>query len=620
MKSASQSNLNYHKLITQSFVASHIDRTFIDTLLARTDIVELINSRVTLKKKGNNYLACCPFHGEKTPSFNVSASKQFYHCFGCGVNGNAINFLREYEHLEFIDAVEELAERAGLEVPKTIINQQQNLAKKHSLFQLMEFANDFYQIKLDEQLKNQQSELSQYINQRGLSAEIIKTFAIGYSPNNWDSINTLLSQHKATQQDKLDTGLVIHNEDKNKVYDRFRHRLMFPIRDRRGKTIGFGGRIINSDDKQAKYINSPETPLFHKGGELYGLYELNQSVRNIEKVLVVEGYMDVVSLAQHGVPYAVATLGTATSEQHIEKLFRLTKEIIFCFDGDRAGKDAAWKAMSTTLPIIQPDKNIKFIFLEQGEDPDSIIRKVHKSGFEARLENAMPLSEFLFSSLQEQVDFEHADGRSQFIDLAKGYLQKIPVNSSFYVLMKDKLAKMTGINLQEISKLIDQQQTANSTQAVQQTNIQVRRVAKQPLLSPVFKAISYLLNFPDLAKRVIYPDNYWFQYHASQANKLEGLQLFIRLLDLFQYDPTLTTARLISIWDNNSEKEQLQKLIIMPLLIQDKAAITQEFDEILKIILHTKRKIRIEQLQFIQNTQGLGQHESEEYKYLIHSH
>jgi len=599
-------------------VATHIDRTFIDTLLARTDIVELINSRITLKKKGNNYLACCPFHGEKTPSFNVSENKQFYHCFGCGVSGNAINFLREYEHLDFIDAVEELAERIGLEVPKTIINQKQTSAQKHSLYQLMEFASDFYQAKRKEQLKNQQSELAQYIQQRGLSSEIIETYAIGYSPDTWDSINTLLSQHKASQQEKLDTGLVIHNEEKNRIYDRFRHRLMFPIRDRRGKTIGFGGRIINGDDNQAKYINSPETPLFHKGNELYGLYELNQTVRNIDKIIVVEGYMDVVSLAQHGIPYSVATLGTATSEQHIEKLFRLSKEIIFCFDGDRAGRDAAWKAMSTTLPIIQPDKNIKFLFLEQGEDPDSIIRKEQKAGFETRLETALPLSEFIFSSLKEEVDFTHADGRSQFIDLAKPYLQKIPANSSFYLLMKDKLAKLTGINLNEISKLIDHQQQRQDNPASYPSN-NLSRTNKHHLLNPVFKAITYLLNYPDLAQRVSYPDNYWFQYNSSQTNKLDGLQLFIRLLDLFQYDPTLTTARLIGLWDNETEKQQLEKLIVMPLLIQDKAAITQEFDEILKIILQTKRKIRIEQLQFIQNTQGLNQHESEEYKYLIHS-
>ena len=340
-------------------MAGHIPAEFIDEVLARTDIVDVIEARVPLKRSGSNLMACCPFHGEKTPSYSVSQSKQFYYCFGCGAKGNAINFLMDYEHQGFVEAVEELAQSTGLEVPRTVYQgkQQQQLPGQ---FELMEQVTKYYQHQLSH---HQQAEkVNAYISQRGLSPDVVERFSMGYSPPGWDNVLNVLG---AGEQDKIkvlfETGMLIKKEDGSGYYDRFRDRLMFPIRDRRGRTIGFGGRILG--DGKPKYLNSPETSLFHKGQELYGLYELKQSLRKINQVVVVEGYMDVVSLAQFGINYAVATLGTATTSMHLQKLFRLSDEVVFCFDGDRAGKEAAWRAMENGLGAMKAGKQARFMFL-----------------------------------------------------------------------------------------------------------------------------------------------------------------------------------------------------------------------------------------------------------------
>jgi DNA primase len=594
-------------------MAGQIPRDFIDSLLARTDIVELINNYTPLKKKGSNYMACCPFHGEKTPSFSVSSSKQFYHCFGCGVSGDAIAFLREYDHLEFSDAVEELADRAGIAVPKIAYHDQNSsfqhaLHKKTPLFDLLDIASKFYKQHLHSQLSsNSPSAIADYIGLRGLSEEIIKDYEIGYSPPHWDIILGNLKKHENNLDTLLDTGLVIHNEEKNKYYDRFRNRLMFPIRDKRGRTIGFGGRRIDNDENQAKYINSPETPLFHKGNELYGLYELTRALRHIDQILVVEGYMDVVSLAQQGIRYAVATLGTATTTAHLEKLFRACNNVIFCFDGDRAGKEAASKAMFNLLPLIKPGYQARFMFIEEGEDPDSLVRKVGKEQFEEKILKADLLSDFFFDFLLQRVEINKSEGRSQLIDLARPYLDSIPSDSAFYLLMKDRLAKVAGVSSVDLGALLSVTQTSNkpATEITSKSSM-----IKEQVNSPAWRAISYLLAYPELALLAGNPDNYQDIY-------IDGMNIFIRLLDLLQLNPHFSPARIISMWDNRSEESMLEQAMFTPLLIEEKQAISNEYLEILQLFSLQKQQARFEQLQLIHNSKGLSEQEKKEYLQLI---
>ncbi len=594
-------------------MAGQIPRDFIDSLLSRIDIVELINSYIPLKKKGSNYMACCPFHGEKTPSFSVSASKQFFHCFGCGISGDAISFLREYDHLEFADAVEELADRARITVPKVAyqhhkVSFQEGYQDKKSLYELLDIANTYYKQQLQLQLNsNPPSTIAEYIGIRGLSEEIIKDFDIGYSPDYWEIMLGNLKKYENNLKLLLDTGLIIHNEEKKRHYDRFRNRLMFPIRDKKGRPIGFGGRRLDNDEKQAKYINSPETPLFHKGNELYGLYELTRSLRHIEQIIVVEGYMDVVSLAQHGIRYAVATLGTATTITHLEKLFRTCKNIVFCFDGDRAGKEAASKAMFNLLPLIKPGYQARFMFIKEGEDPDSLVRKTGKKQFEEKILQADLLSDFFFEFLLDKVDINKSEGRSQIIDLARPHLNSIPSDSSFYLLMKDRLAKVAGVSSTDIGHLLSAKQSFSkfAVNVAQKPS----KIAKQ-LNSPAWKAVTYVLAYPELAQLAGNPDNY-------NGIHIDGINIFIRLLDLLQYNPHLSPARIMTMWDNSEEEAILQKIIVTPLIIEGKQAIANEYLEILQLFSQQKQQIRFEQLQLILNSKGLSDQEKKEYLKLI---
>ena len=386
-------------------MAGRIPQEFIDSLVNQVDIVDVIDSRVPLKKKGHEYTACCPFHNEKTPSFTVSQNKQFYHCFGCGAHGTAIGFLMEYENMEFVDAIEQLAADHHIEVPRED-NQYQQGPDNSGVYKVLENAAESYQ----QQLKQSQRAID-YLKKRGLSGEISKTYGIGYSPDSWDFI---LKQGKsqADVKDLASGGMLIEkNGNAGHYYDRFRDRIMFPIRDKRGRTIGFGGRIL--DQGEPKYLNSPETPVFHKGRELYGLFEAKKSVRNLETIVIVEGYMDVVALAQNGIGYAVATLGTATTPDQISLILRSVKKLVFCYDGDRAGKKAAWKALENTLPLMRDGYEIRFLFLPDGEDPDTMVRQEGQQAFEQRLQNAMPLSDFLIKGLQQQTDMSSMDGRDR---------------------------------------------------------------------------------------------------------------------------------------------------------------------------------------------------------------
>ncbi|HBH63006.1 MAG TPA: DNA primase, partial [Erwinia persicina] len=390
-------------------MAGRIPRVFINDLLARTDIVDLIDARVKLKKQGKNYHACCPFHNEKTPSFTVNGEKQFYHCFGCGAHGNAIDFLMNYDRLEFVESIEELATLYGLEVPYESGSGPSQLERhqRQSLYQLMTGLSEFYQQSLTQSTA---SAARDYLSQRGLSDDVIKHFSIGFAPAGWDNALKRFGRNPDDRQSLIDAGMLVTNEQ-GRSYDRFRERVMFPIHDKRGRVIGFGGRVLG--DAMPKYLNSPETDIFHKGRQLYGLYEALKNYPEPTKLLVVEGYMDVVALAQFGVDYAVASLGTSTTAEHIQLLFRSTNTVICCYDGDRAGREAAWRALETALPYMNDGRQLRFMFLPDGEDPDTLVRKEGKDAFETRMEQAMPLSTFLFDTLMPQVDLRSPDGRAQ---------------------------------------------------------------------------------------------------------------------------------------------------------------------------------------------------------------
>ncbi len=397
-----------------------IPQQFIEELLSRADIVELIDKRVPLKKQGREFAACCPFHNEKSPSFFVSPVKQFYHCFGCGAHGTAISFLMEYDHMEFPEAVRELADMTGMEVP---VEQGENTDKASTLaplYEVLDKAARYYQ----EQLKKTPAAI-EYLKGRGLTGEIAREFGLGSVPAGWDNVLKAVGTDAAMQKALLGAGMLIEKEGEHPFHDRFRERVMFPIKDTRGRIIGFGGRIMGKGEP--KYLNSPETALFHKGRELYGLYEARQVLRDIPRLLVVEGYMDVVALAQYGVRYAVATLGTSTTEEHLKKLFRVAPEVVFCFDGDRAGRAAAWRALENALPEAQDGRQIRFLFLPDGEDPDSLVRKEGKDAFEQRiLRDALPLSRYLLDSLAEQTDMKTMDGRARLVELARPHLNRLP--------------------------------------------------------------------------------------------------------------------------------------------------------------------------------------------------
>ena len=397
-------------------MSGRIPREFIDDLLVRVDIVDLIDSHVPLKKAGSSYVARCPFHSEKSPSFSVNRKKQFYHCFGCGAGGNAISFLMAFNHLDFVEAIEDLAGFVGIEVPREAVEYRQQKQDYSALYSILEQAAVFYV----EQLRNNPEGVAavEYLKRRGLSGDIAREFSLGYAPNEWDSLASRF-EHKLL----VDAGLLISKDDGG-GYDRFRGRLMFPIRDKRKRIIGFGARVL--DDSLPKYLNSPETSVFSKGRELYGLSELLEKDSKPKRILIVEGYMDVLALAQFGIFYSVAALGTATSKIHLDLLFRFTSEIIFCFDGDAAGKKAAWKAVQEAFPSLKDGRQVRIIFLPEGYDPDSLIREQGVAGFEKQIEGAEALSDYFFDYLSRDINLDTVEGQSALMSNARPYIEKIP--------------------------------------------------------------------------------------------------------------------------------------------------------------------------------------------------
>jgi DNA primase len=451
-------------------MAGRIPQNFIDDLISRLDIIDVVSARTRLKKAGKNYSACCPFHNEKTPSFTVSPDKQFYYCFGCGATGSALKFVMEFDGLEFPDAVEKLAGDLNIEVPREGTHQQNREPQYRELHALTQKAADFFEKQL--RTSKDKDKAIEYLKDRGLSGKAAKFFSIGYAPPGWDNLqNTLApgekndSTNNKTIKQLISCGMTIEKED-GRTYDRFRDRVMFPIRNVKGQVIAFGGRVLG--DEKPKYLNSPETPIFHKGQELYGLYEARKIRQKLTRMIIVEGYMDVVALAEYGIHYAVATLGTSTSEHHIRRLFKVVPEIIFCFDGDNAGRKAAQRAMETVIPALQDGLQARFLFLPDGEDPDTIVRKEGKEAFEKRLDNSKHLPEFVFDSVKEQVDFDTLDGKARFGQLAAPLISRLPTGM-LKELMQQQLSQETGIKQEILAKLLPtENEQPNQHRAIRQ--------------------------------------------------------------------------------------------------------------------------------------------------------
>ena len=433
-------------------MAGLIPQSFIDDLLNRTDIVDVVSSRVQMKKAGKNYTACCPFHKEKTPSFSVSPDKQFYYCFGCGAGGNALGFIMDHDNLDFPQAVEELAKAAGMEIPREESGRPHKPRQPTDspLYPLLTAAAEFYR----QALKShpQRKAAVDYLKGRGLTGEIARDFGLGFAPPGWDNLYKHLSSDTLQQKAMIDAGLLVENAETGKRYDRFRDRVMFPIRDSRGRIIAFGGRVLGDD--KPKYLNSPETPVFHKGQELYGLFEARKNNRNLDEIIVVEGYMDVIALAQQGLRNAVATLGTATSEEHMKRLFRVVPSVLFCFDGDQAGRNAAWRALEATLSSLQDGRRARFLFLPEGEDPDTLVRSEGTDAFRARInQHAQPLADYFFQQLTEEADPRSLEGKAHMATLAAPLIDKVP-GANLRTLMRQRLLEITGLSGEAVSQLV----------------------------------------------------------------------------------------------------------------------------------------------------------------------
>jgi DNA primase len=534
-----------------------IPDSFIDELLARVDIVDVVERRVPLKKAGREWTACCPFHDERTPSFYVSPAKQFFHCFGCGVSGSAIKFLMDFDRLEFPDAVEELAQTVGMTVPREGGRDAAPREDKTDLYSLLEDAASWYERELP-----RHAEAQAYCTKRGLDADTIRRFRIGWAPAGYDGVLKALG-NSTRRRDLLDQAGMLASGDRGK-YDRFRERLMFPILDRRGRVIAFGGRVVQaaapaSGQAPPKYLNSPETPLFHKGRELFALWQVKQANQSLARIVVVEGYMDVIALHQAGLPIAVATLGTATTPDHTEVLFRAAPDVVFCFDGDRAGRSAAWKALEAALPRLRDGRQAYFLFLPDGEDPDSLVRKEGKDGFEKRIREAMPLSDYFFNELSHDVEMGSLDGRARLAERARPLIGRLP-DGAFRDLMVQELEKRSGVG-------------ANLPASA------LHRAVHQPTTvqrSLVRSAISLLLTQPTLADRVEKP------YRFLRLDK-PGVGLLAELLDLARARPGINPAMLVEHFAERPEYVSLKKLMATLSVGEPEAQAMEFFDALARM-------------------------------------
>ena len=577
-------------------MAGLIPQSFIDDLLDRVDIVEVVNARVQLKKSGKNYKACCPFHEEKSPSFTVAQDKQFYYCFGCGAGGNALGFVMEFDRLDFLPAVEMLAKNAGLEIPREAAPDRAVSKQKDSLYSILVESDTFFR----QQLRTNKAAGTavDYLKSRGLSGKIAAQFGVGYAPPGWDNLLKAAGNDPGKIKLLDESGMIISRPEEKKQYDRFRHRIMFPIRDQRGRTIGFGGRVL--DDSTPKYLNSPETPVFHKGRELYGLYEARQALKEIPHLIMVEGYMDVIALAQYGIHNAVATLGTALTESHLQKLFRYTSELVFCFDGDKAGRRAAARSLEIALPEMKDGVSAKFLFLPDGEDPDSMVRKHGTEAFQLDVQKAQPLSEFLFEQLSEGIDASTADGKARLSKVCAPQINRIP-QGVFRQLMLEELSRRTGISADNLRDYVashktPQEQAANSASSAAATSARPtpsRETSHYDGLEPSAPPLNYgypqddddrdyekfdshseartskirlsptkfltalLLNHPALAEHV---DDTALLQRSTDVD----ITLFLRVLKVVQDNPSYKPSHIFAYWlgthGNHTETKILQGL------------------------------------------------------------
>ena len=567
-------------------MAGRIPREFIDDLLTRVDIVDLIDPLVPLKKSGANFMARCPFHTEKTPSFSVNRNKQFFHCFGCGASGNAIGFLMDFNHLDFVEAVEDLAAFIGLEVPreqgqvtnssapkKAVLDDSYDLLMKVAKFYSQQFKHNAESYKAIEYLKS-----------REVEGRVAKDFLLGYAPDSWQTLGAHFDQESL-----ITAGLLIKKADRS--YDRFRGRVMFPIRDRRGRVVGFGGRVL--DDSVPKYLNSPETQIFQKGREVYGLYEALEKNNKLKRLLIVEGYMDVIALSQYEIHYAVAVLGTAISPQHFELLFRVAPELVFCFDGDLAGRQAAWRTVETGLPYLRDGRQVNFMLMPEGEDPDSLIRSMGVDVFLKMQDEALPLSDYFFDSLSEGRDLLSIEGRAGLVQTAKKYIEKLP-NGFYQDMMLDRLKKTSKVDYLDIFD--------NSIKNYEDKK--VGRPTGKTRNSPARTVIILLLQNPGLSKIAIENQSEW-EVMDSQA-----INLFKAIIKKISRSKNPSLASIVESFRGAIEEKYVNKLAAQSLHIPTEG-IENEFTDSLKRMIQRGREELLEQLIAKEKSYGLDDREKQ---------
>ncbi len=564
-------------------MSGRIPRSFIDELLVRIDIVDLIDKHVPLKKSGANFIARCPFHNEKTPSFTVSRSKQFYHCFGCGVSGNAISFLMDYSHLNFVEAIEELAAVLGLDVPRESDAGSLGKTDKENSGRLYELLQ---QVALcyAEQLRTARGrEAVAYLKGRGVSGQAARDFQLGYAPDCWDFLVS-----RFDKKHLLEAGLLAAKET-GRVYDRFRRRLMFPVRDRRGRVLGFGGRVL--DDALPKYLNSPETPVFHKSREVYGLYELLAYDAKPKKILVTEGYLDVITLAQVGIRYAVACLGTAVGRAHIDLLFRFSRQLVFCFDGDNAGRQAVWRAIDAAIPCLRDGRQIHIMLLPEGVDPDSLVRDEGRDVFENRISDACSLSEYFFEHLSEDLSLQQMEGRAALVERAKPYLSRLP-ESAFRAMMFARLKELAKVQTLDV---LDNPATLNRSARVSGKEMHGNR-------SPVRIAIALLLQNPELIAVVEQKNIDW------TGLDMPGIALFKQIVRHIMDNPRVNTAALIESFRGLPEEKTVKALVQLSALIPGEG-LELEFGGAVDRMLEQDREKGLEALIAKEQKTGLNEQE-----------
>ena len=523
-------------------MAGKIPQDFIDELLTRTDIIDVIDAYVPLKKAGKNHKACCPFHEEKTPSFNVNQDKQFYYCFGCTASGTAITFLMEHLRIGFVEAIEDLASRAGMEIPREAYNSGDSSSVSNKLYELLESITEYY----TNELKNNKNtnNIINYIKKRNINNETRVEFELGFAPPGWDNLVSNFGKSKETIKLLVDAGVIIKN-DRGSYYDRFRNRLIFPIRDQRGRVIGFGGRVLG--DETPKYLNSPETQIFQKGRELYGLFQARKASRDLKDIYIVEGYMDVIALAQFGIKNVVATLGTAATFEHIGKLFRITNKLIFCFDGDKAGKKAAWRALENSLSLLKNGRQVYFIFLPNNEDPDTFVNKNGKNAF-INTEMLTPLSDFLFNSISHNINLEILEGRSEMINKTLPYLAKLPLDPYKDIIVKE-LSKITGYEVNDIQKQLSTPEKSDFKE-LKNSN---KKVENNRGIEKIRWLIRCLLHQPSLALNVESTE-------SLLALESSGIDFLCELIQLIKKNPNITLGGILENWRDSKFEKRLCEL------------------------------------------------------------